>query len=188
MDMPSEERNSQAATAEGTGAPAASGQEPAQQDQAQLVEQLAKAQAEAAEYLDNWRRAVADMSNARKRMQREQAEITATAAARVLEKLIPIVDDVDRAFSALAPEVAQNDWVNGFRMIQRKLQTLLEGEGVTTIPAEGQVFDPTVHYAVSHEVHPELPEGSVIAEVSKGYKLGERVLQPAMVRVSKGPA
>ncbi len=152
----------------------------------QLAEQLAQAQAQAAEYLDQWRRAAAEHSNARKRMQREQAEFQANANARLLEKLIPIVDDVDRAFAALPPQDADKEWVNGFRLIQRKLQALLESEGVTTIEAQGQKFDPALHYAVSHEEAEGFNEGDVIGEVAKGYRLGDRVLRPAMVRVAKG--
>lgn len=118
-------------------------------------------------------------------MQREQAEYSAAANARLLEKLLPIVDDVDRAFAALPEEAADSEWVNGFRLIQRKLQQLLETEGVTAIAAEGQTFDPALHYAVSHEEQEGFSEGDVIAQVAKGYRLGDRVLRPAMVRVAK---
>jgi molecular chaperone GrpE len=151
-----------------------------------LAEQLSQAQAQAAEYLDNWRRSVAELSNARRRMQREQAEYNATATARVLERLLPIVDDTDRAFKALPADLAQTDWIDGFRLIQRKLQTLLENEGVTVIPSEGLDFDPSVHYAVTHEAADGFSDGQVIAEVARGYKLGDKVLRPAMVRVAKG--
>jgi molecular chaperone GrpE len=153
---------------------------------AQLTQQLADAQKQAAEYLDQARRSAAELSNARRRMQREQEEHTARANARLLEKLIPVIDDVDRAFAALPADQADSEWVNGFRLIQRKLQGLLESEGVSTIQAEGQKFDPAVHYAVSHEEAEGLHEGDVISEVARGYKLGDRVLRPAMVRVAKG--
>jgi molecular chaperone GrpE len=151
-----------------------------------LAAQLAQAQAQAAEYLDNWRRALADMSNARKRMQREQAELQATASARVLTRLLPVMDDMDRAFEALPPEQANQEWVSGFRLIQRKLQNILESEGATPIATEGQKFDPELHHAVSHEEQPGLIEGDIISEVGRGYKLGEKVLRPALVRVAKG--
>lgn len=153
---------------------------------ASLAARLAESEAQAAEYLDNWRRATADLSNARKRMQREQAEIVANAAARVIERLLPVIDDMERAFSAVPAEVAGSDWVNGFRMIQRKLEGILQAEGVTPIPAAGQLFDPSIHEAVTHEEAPGYEEGMVIGEVARGYKLGERVLRPAMVRVAKG--
>ncbi len=166
--------------------PAAGPGTPAEQEITRLNQQLAQAQAQANEYLDNWRRSTAELSNARKRMQREQAEHTATANARLLEQLLPIIDDVDRAFAALPAELAGDEWINGFRLIQRKLQSLLESEGVTIIQAAGQEFDPAVHYAVSHEEQAGFSDGQVIAEVAKGYKLGDKVLRPAMVRVAKG--
>lgn len=151
-----------------------------------LSQKLAQAEAQAAEYLDNWRRAVADLSNARKRMQREQEEMRRSAAGRVLEKLIPVIDDVDRAFANVPADQADSDWVNGFRLIQRKLQSLLESEGVLVIPAAGEQFDPKLHYAVTLEEAAGLKEGQIIAEVAKGYKLDDKVLRPSMVRVAKG--
>ena len=152
----------------------------------EILEQLALAQAQAAEYLDNWRRATADLSNARKRMQREMDDYRAAASTHLLEKLLPVVDDVDRAFTVVPVDQAETDWVNGFRMIQRKLHSLLEGEGVTTIAAEGLAFDPAVHYAVTHEEADGFDDGQIIAELARGYKLKDKVLRPAMVRVAKG--
>ncbi len=153
---------------------------------AQLQAELAQAQAQAAEYLDNWRRAVADLSNARKRMQREQEEYRSTAAARVLEAFLPIVDDIDRAVAAVPADQGASDWAVGCRMIQRKLYGVLEAEGVTFIPTEGQAFDPALHYAVTHEEAEGFEDGQVIAELARGYKLSDKVLRPAMVRVAKG--
>jgi molecular chaperone GrpE len=160
--------------------------EPVVTDAAQaLRDQLAQTQAQAAEYLDNWRRATADLSNARKRMQREAEEYRATAAVRVIEKLLPVSDDVSRAFENLPAEQATSDWVNGFRMIQHKLDQLLESEGVAVIPTAGQVFDPALHYAVTHEEADGYAAGQIIGEVARGFTLGERVLRPSMVRVAK---
>lgn len=153
---------------------------------AELTEQLAQAQAQAAEYLDNWRRATAETSNARKRMQREMDEMRAGAASRVLEKLLPVLDDVERAFANVPPDQADSDWISGFRIIQRKLQALLESEGVTIIPAAGETFDPVLHFAVTHEEVDGYAEGQIIAEVGRGYRLNDKVLRPSMVRVAKG--
>jgi molecular chaperone GrpE len=160
-------------------------EEPAAEVQA-LREQLTQAQAQAAEYLDNWRRATADLSNARKRMQRELEEYRAAAAERVIEKLLPVADDVHRAFENVPADQADSDWVNGFRMIQRKLDQLLESESVSVIPTAGQSFDPALHYAVSHEEAEGYDEGQIIAEVAQGYRLNDKVLRPSMVRVAKG--
>ena len=147
-------------------------------------QQLAQAQAQAAEYLDNWRRSVADLSNARKRMQREQAELQPSATARCWRSCCRF-DDVDRAFTAVPAEQAESEWVNGFRLIQRKLQALLESEGVTTIRPQGQQFDPALHYAVSHEEADGLRGWRYDRRGAKGYKLDDKVLRPAMVRVAK---
>lgn len=152
---------------------------------AELEQKLAEAEAQAAEYLDNWRRSIAELSNARKRMQREQEDIVRNAAERVIEKLLPVMDDMERAFANAPADQANNDWVNGFRMIQRKLQGVLDSEGVTAIAAEGRHFDPTLHFAVTHEEADGVESGHVIAEVARGYKLGDRILRPTMVRVAR---
>jgi molecular chaperone GrpE len=152
----------------------------------ELQEQLARAQAQAAEYLDQARRAAADLSNARKRMQREMDEVRASASERVLERLLPVVDDVERAFANVPTDQADSDWVDGFRMIQRKLRSLLASEGVTIIPAEGLPFDPGFHHAITHEEAEGFEDGQIIAEVAPGYRLNDKVLRPAMVRVAKG--
>jgi len=153
---------------------------------AEAAQELERARAEAAEYLDNWRRTAAELSNARKRMLREQTEFKAQATARVLQALLPIMDDIDRAFEALPPEQANSEWVEGFRLIQRKLQALLENEGVVPIATEGQMFDPMLHHAITHEEHEGFTDGQIIAEVARGYKLNDKVLRPSMVRVAKG--
>jgi molecular chaperone GrpE len=174
-------------TGQSTGQPAAEliAETPAAPTVTELQEQLARTQAEASDYLGNWRRTAAELSNARKRMLREQAEFAATAAARVLEKLLPIIEDVERAFEVLPPEQTNSEWVNGFRLIQRKLQALLESEGVTPILAEGQMFDPALHHAVTHEECEGYGDGQIIAEAARGYILGNKVLRPSMVRVAK---
>jgi molecular chaperone GrpE len=150
-----------------------------------LQAELEKAKAEAAEYLDQWRRSVADLSNARKRMQREQAELNYNATARVMARLLPVMDDIDRAIAALPAGQTGSDWANGFRMIQQKLHALLENEGVMPIATADQTFDPALHEAVSYEEYPGASEGQIIGEVARGYRLGERVLKPSSVRVAK---
>ena len=91
----------------------------------------------------------------------------------MLERLLPIIDDVDRALGAAAEEPA-NDWVNGFRLIQRKLQGLLESEGATPIPTEGQKFDPEPAPRSVSRRGRGYSEGDIIGEVPAGYKLGDR--------------
>jgi len=152
-----------------------------------LAEELAQARAEAAEYLDNWRRATAELSNARKRMLREQADLSAMAAERVLEALLPVADDMERAFAALPLAQADSEWAKGFRLLQNKLQALLESEDVKVIAIEGQMFDPELHHAITHEEAEGFAEGQIIAEVARGYKLHDKVLRPSLVRVAREP-
>ncbi len=165
---------------------AASTEEDLRNQLAAVKDELAKKTAEAAENLDHWRRTAAELSNSRKRMLREQEEVRATAAQRVLERLLPVLDDVDRAIAALPEDEASGNWAGGFRAIQRKLQALLEAEGVVLIETEGQTFDPELHYAVTHEEAAGYDEGQIIGEAARGYMLRDKVLRPSMVRVAKG--
>jgi molecular chaperone GrpE len=104
-----------------------------------------------------------------------------------LGRLLPIVDDFERAFETLPDNLSRLTWIEGVWLIQHKFRMLLEQEGVTQIEATGQEFDPFLHQAITHEPSAEVPQGQIIAELQKGYKLGERVLRPSMVRVSAGP-
>jgi molecular chaperone GrpE len=153
---------------------------------AALEEALEQAKAKEAEYLDGWQRARAELANARKRFQREQAEAYANAKSDLLLRLLPVVDDFERAFETL-PEAADADWTQGISLILQKLQGLLGQEQVTPIESEGQEFDPFQHQAVTHEPSEDVPCGYVIAELQRGYTVRDRVLRPAMVRVSAGP-
>jgi molecular chaperone GrpE len=154
--------------------------------QAALQRALEEARGEAAEYLDGWQRARAELSNARKRFQREQEQAYANAVGSVMKRLLPIVDDFERAFAVPEDERELEPWVSGMALISRKLQQLLDQEGVTRIQTEGSAFDPHLHQAITHEPSHAVPEGGVLGEVRAGYQMNERVLRPALVRVSAG--
>ncbi len=158
--------------------PAAS---PAAPDLAELETQLADAQAQAAEYKDGWQRAVAELQNYRRRVEREQAEAYQSAAGSVIKRYLPILDDIERALQ----NKPADPWSEGIELIYRKLQTILDNEGVKRIEAEGRPFDPNFHEAISQEPAEGLESGTVIAVVQNGYMLGERVLRPATVRVAQ---
>jgi len=152
---------------------------------AELESRLAKAEAQAAEYKDQWLRATADYKNFKRRSDAERAELIRSAGAGLLIKLLPVVDDFDRAITNIPAEIAESAWWGGTQLIAQKLRTLLESEGVKTIAALGENFDPNVHEAVLYE-DAEGQDGKVIAELQRGYKLNERVLRPAMVKVGRG--
>jgi molecular chaperone GrpE len=154
---------------------------------ASLSQELEETKSKEAEYLDGWQRARAELANARKRFQREQEQAYTSASADLLRSLLPIVDDFERAGETLPEGLCDDGWVDGILLIQRKLQSLLDQRGVAPIEAQGEAFDPLMHQAITHEPSPTVPEGHVIAEMQKGYRMGDRVLRPAMVRVSSGP-
>lgn len=152
-----------------------------------LRQELEEARAKEAEYLDGWQRARAELANARKRFQREQEQAYVNAKATVFASLLPVIEDLTRAFETAPEEVTRLPWFEGLELVERKLQRLLEQEGIEAIEAAGQEFDPFFHEAVTHEPSETVPQGHVIGELQKGYKLGDRVLRPSMVRVSAGP-
>lgn len=162
-------------------------EEKAVDELAALREELACTKKRETDYLDGWQRSRAELINARKRFQREQEQAYGAAQAEVLARLLPIVDDLERAFETLPFNLSGLTWIQGVLLIQRKLQLLLEQASVVPIEAEGKEFDPLFHQAVTHEPSPTVPAGQVMAELQKGYRMGDRVLRPAMVRVSSGP-
>jgi molecular chaperone GrpE len=152
---------------------------------ASLEQELAQAQAQASEYLDGWQRERAEFLNYKKRVERDLESAREIAAASILTRYLAILDDIERALKERPPLPEVGPWVEGIQLIQRKLQSILDSEGVETIPAEGLMFDPTVHEAVTFEPGDGFREGQVIEVLRRGYRIGERVLRPAMVRVAR---
>ena len=151
-----------------------------------LRQELEEQKAKAAEYLDGWQRARAEFANYKKRIEKEQEDMIKSANGAFITKLLPVMDDFERAFQTLPLDLMGMTWLEGVALIQRKLQILLEQEGVTVIETEGQMFDPTLHQAVTHEENEEHEEGQIMGEVQKGYRMGDKVLRPSLVRVAKG--
>ena len=155
---------------------------------ATLQKELQEAQTQAAEYLDGWQRARAEFANYKRRQEQEREELHRLANATLIQRLLPMIDDFERAFQTLPSHLLSLTWIDGPALIHRKLEAALQAEGLTPIAVEpGQPFDPLLHEAVTRETHEDFEEGQVIAELQKGYKLGHRVLRPTLVRVSSGP-
>jgi molecular chaperone GrpE len=150
-----------------------------------LKRQLEEEKQKAAENLAGWQRAAADFANYRKRTEQEKNELIRYANANLILKILPILDDFERAMQTMPNDrLAQLTWVDGIFLVERKLRAVLESEGVQPIQALGQAFDPAFHEAVLQEDTPEASQdGKVLAELQKGYKLNERVLRPTMVKV-----
>ncbi len=158
-----------------------------QKELEELKERLSQAEAKAAEYLDGWQRTQAEFSNYKKRQEKERAQMLTLANVNLLRKLLPIVDDFERAMASLPTGLDRLTWCEGISLIKAKLDVLLETEGVKPISVEGQTFDPHFHEAVTHEEVAGYEDGQIIGEVQRGYTLGEWVLRPALVRVAKAP-
>lgn len=169
-------------------APEAAVREGEAEDLAHLRAALEEAQKRADEYLDQWRRSVAEFSNYRKRVERERQEFAQQANARLIGRLLVLLDDFERAFATLPPGLMNFTWIEGLHLIYRKLQVILEGEGLEAMETVGKPFDPLEHEAVAYEEVGGAEEGQVIGEVQKGYRLHGRVLRPALVRVARAPA
>lgn len=132
---------------------------------------------------DRLLRQAAEFDNYRKRVDRERRDITQLAAADVLQDLLPIVDDFERALRVEA--AGAESYRQGLAIIHRALIELLRKRGVTPIAAVGEMFNPEMHQAVAYEEHANRRDGEVIEEFARGYRLGDRLLRPAMVKVAK---
>jgi len=148
--------------------------------------QILAAERERAEAnLAGWQRAAADLANYRKRVEQERNELIKTANADLIRRLLPIVDDMERAFQAIPNELTSQPWVEGIQLIKRKFLSILEQEGVTPFDSLGQPFDPAYHEAITMEETDEANDGKVVGEIQKGYRFHDRVLRPALVRVGR---
>ncbi|MHC1764662.1 MAG: nucleotide exchange factor GrpE [Verrucomicrobiia bacterium] len=148
-------------------------------------EQAEKAQ----EHWDRLLRVSADFDNFKKRSARERQEAIRFANEGLIEKIIPVLDNMEMALAAAAqPEVGDSDGLKtGVEMIYNQLKTILADAGLEQIHAAGQPFDPAWHEAVSQQESADVPEGTVLHQIRKGYKLRERLIRPASVVVAKTP-
>ena len=146
--------------------------------------ELADLERERDDYKDRWLRKGAEFDNYRKRSERERREQADQAVVDLLQELLLVVDDFDRALTVDAGDDS-GAYRKGVEMIHGKLHDLLRKQGVKPIDALGADFDPHLHQAVVHEESPEHREGEVIGELRKGYTMNDRLLRPAMVKVAK---
>ncbi len=149
-----------------------------------LKRQLEDAENKLAESVDGWQRAQAEFQNYKKRIERDNEMTYASMKGDIIKKVLPALDDLERALREV-DRPADDAWANGIELIARKLQNILESEGVKRIEAEGAEFNPNFHEAISHEPSDTVTSEHVIAVVQNGYMLGERVIRPALVRVAQ---
>lgn len=142
--------------------------------------------AEVEKYRDAALRARAELDNYRKRVVREKEESIRYANSSLLEDLLPIVDNFELGLVSAKNATDAAGIVMGLEMVRKQLEDFLRNNGVDTIDATGAPFDPNLHDAVAQEASAEVPEGTVIRQMRKGFKLKDRLIRPASVVVSKG--
>jgi molecular chaperone GrpE len=146
---------------------------------------LQKLKAERDMLVDRLARLQAEFENARKRTAREQQEYRDYALTDTIKTLLPVLDSFDRALQVSARE--KSDLRNGLELIYRQLQDALNKIGIRAVPAKGELFDPHVHEAIEMVDTSEAKDHQILDELQKGYKLKDRLLRPAMVRVARNP-
>ena len=152
-----------------------------------LRAELAELAQKADEYLRLAQRTQADFVNYRRRTEEERAQQARDANVAYLQRLLPVLDDFERALSSATPEDLESSWGKGILLVDRNLRGLLTADDVQRISAEGAEFDPREHEALGRQPSADVPEGHVVHVVRPGYRKGERILRPAQVIIAGRP-
>ncbi len=167
--------------------PAEEPAEEATEETAPELSELEQAQNEAAEMKVRYLRAVADLENYRKRITREKQEIIRSAAANVVESLLPVMDNMKLGLQAAENHPEAKDVTYGFKMVDDQLKKSLSEQGLEELVPDGEQFDPNLHECIAHQPSDEVKEDFVIQTVRAGYRLNDRLIRAANVIVSSGP-
>lgn len=152
----------------------------------ELKTNLENAKKKEQENLESWQRERADFINYKKRIDREQTQNGLNYKAELIKKYLVILDDMELAIRKRPQNGGESDaWMDGIELISRKLRSIIENEGLEKIECDGTKFDPTLHQALSYEENPDFESGYIIEVIQNGYKLGDRVIRPALVRVAQ---
>lgn len=152
-----------------------------------LEGKIAELESAAAEAKDRYLRLGADFENFKKRARQDQVETIQHASAELINRLLPGLDDLHKALEH-TPKGVDPSWLKGVELSVRKLEEALGAHGLEAINSVGTRFDPKVHEAVGHEESREHPEDTVVAELRRGYRIRDRVVRPALVKLARPPA
>jgi molecular chaperone GrpE len=147
---------------------------------------IAELESDLAETRDKYLRLAADFDNYKKRTRQEQLETIQHASAELISRLLPVLDDLQNVLDH-KPAGVDESWVKGLELSVRKLEEALGTHGLQPIEAVGARFDPKMHEAVGHEESADQPEDTVVSELRRGYRIRDRVVRPALVKVSRRP-
>ena len=171
---------------EDSGGQAASQTVPGESELEALQSECESLKAQSAEYLDSLQRERASFANYKKRVDQDNALVYDNALADLIKAFLPVVDDLERALKNSPSDPETDPWISGIALILQKLMKTLQAKGVSVLNVQpGDAFDPAVHEAVTHEENPVFSDSQVIEVVQNGYKLKDRVIRPALVRVAK---
>ncbi|MFW5708942.1 MAG: nucleotide exchange factor GrpE [Chloroflexota bacterium] len=148
------------------------------------AEDIVKLRAESEKNLQGWQRTLAEFQNYKRRIEREQQTVQQKAALDVITRLLPIIDDFERAMANIPVDFQEHPWLGGITMIQGKFMRLLEEFEVQPVDPQGELFDPNQHQAITMDDSDEVESGHVIETLQKGYVSGDVLLRPALVRVA----
>nr|WP_142064583.1 nucleotide exchange factor GrpE [Brevibacillus sp. AG162] len=159
-------------------------------DQAEATEmnweqEAAHWKAQAEDHQNRMLRAMADMDNLRRRVRKEQEDLAKYASLKIVEELLPVLDNFERALAADKESMTVDSLLEGVNMVYRQMVQVFDKEGLAAIEAKGKPFDPHIHQAVMQTQDPEFDPGVVVAELQKGYMFKDRVVRPAMVQVNE---
>src|SRR5256884_8091779 len=160
--------------------------EPHEPATASLEAKIAELESAMAEAKDRHLRLAADFDNYKKRARQEQIETIQHASADLIARVLPVLDDLHNVLDH-KPEGIEESWVRGLELSVRKLEEALGTHGLQPIESVGARFDPKLHEAVGHEEPAEHPEDTVVTELRRGYRLRDRVVRPALVKVARAP-
>ena len=157
-------------------------------DVATLQRELEAAQQRVRDLQDRWQRAAADLANLRRRTEQEKEEVQKFASMLLVQQLLPVLDNFDRALSTIPGNLQMLTWIQGVMLIERHLEAILEREGVTPVEAKGQPFNAQYHEAVAERETTEALPGTVLQEYQRGYSMHGHVIRPTLVEVAAAPA
>ncbi len=157
-------------------------------EESETEDPMAGLQADLDRFRDLALRSQADFENYKKRCAREKEEAIKYANNSLLQRLVAIIDNFELGLAAAKEQGEQSPIYSGMVLVQKQLNDLLSENGLQPVEAEGKPFDPNLHEAIAHKPSDEVPEGTVLRQVSRGYRIKDRLLRPAKVVVSSGPA
>ena len=187
--MPMEERNDPSRPREDTGPAPGLPPGPELSEEERLRAELEEAERERGQFRSLAQRVQADFVNYRRRVEEEQQEFQRGAAAQLILKLLPVLDDLERSLVQMPEDTSSSKegWLEGIGLVVRKFHAVMEEAGVQRIEAAGRAFDPWEHEAVAFQETREHQEGHILGLVREGYKLHGRVLRAAQVMVARAP-